>query len=114
MDFSINPSDVEYENTTSTDDTGYFEVNSSNSDSPSDSKISSLASTLASIIPFPPGTSKSSRMLLRSPKSSPTNSNLPTLWEIYFPNREWKMMVTALINVNEVKSDEERKVEAVE
>lgn len=109
MDFSINPSDVEYENTTSTDDTGYFEVNSSNSDSPSDSKISSLASTLASIIPFPPGTSKSSRMLLRSlSKSSPTNSNLPTLWEIYFPESGVKMMVTALINVNEVKSDEER------
>lgn len=115
MDFSINPSDVEYENTTGTvdsDDTGYFEVNSSNSDSPSDSKISSLASTLASIIPFPPGTSKSSRMLLRSlSKSSPTNSNLPTLWEIYFPESGVKMMVTALINVNEVKSDEERESE---
>lgn len=118
MDFSLNPSDFEYENESNnlSDTEGYFEINggvtsTSNCgdiDNNEISKISSLASTLASIIPFPPGVPKTSKMLLRSlSKSSPTNNNLPTLWEIYFPESGVKMVVTALINVNEVKSDEE-------
>lgn len=111
MDFSINPSDVEYENSGNTSDSeGYFELNGTSEGISDDnsSKLSALAATLASIIPFPPGVTKSSKMLIRSlSKSSPTNSNLPTLWEIYFPESSVKMMVTALINVNEVKSDDE-------
>ena len=111
MDFSINPSDVEYENSINTSDNeGYFEINGigEGASDNNSSKISSLASTLASIIPFPPGITKSSKMLIRSlSKSSPTNSNLPTLWEIFFPESGIKMMVTALINVNEVKSEDE-------
>jgi hypothetical protein len=117
MDFSINPSDIEYESNSNSgsssneyfglgdnDEGGFFEISSE--DGEQNKKLSALAASLASIIPLPPGVSKSSKMLFRSlSKSSPTNSNLPTLWEIYFPESGVKMMVTALINVSEIKSD---------
>lgn len=112
MDFSIHPSDIEYESSNATDsnsgeyfsEEGFFEISSDTKEE--NKKLSDLAASLASIIPLPPGVSKSSRMLFRSlSKSSPTNNNLPTLWEIFFPESGVKMMVTALINVSEVKGD---------
>lgn len=117
MDFSIHPSDIEYESTNNqgseyfgigdneNEESGFFEISSE--DGEQNKKLSALAASLASIIPLPPGVSKTSRMLFRSlSKSSPTNSNLPTLWEIYFPESGIKMMVTALINISEVKTGE--------
>lgn len=126
IDFTIQPSDLEYDTNSETsgyfglgEDEGFFEISSSNEESSGkllssdkDSKISALASSLASIIPLPPGVTKSSKMLFRSlSKTSPTNSNLPTLWEIYFPESGIKMMVTALINVSEVPSESKEKTE---
>lgn len=112
MDFSVHPSDVEYENNDSemiSEQSGYLELYNNDSD-PISSNLSALAASIVSLVPLPPGVDKSSRMLFRSlSKSSPSNSNLPTLWEIYFPESGVKMMVTALINVNEIKEDEEPK-----
>lgn len=118
MDFSVHPSDVEYEAATCSDSVNefsaqsYFEICNSDETDPTSLKLSALASSIASLVPLPPGIDKSSRMLFRSlSKSSPTNSNLPTLWEIYFPESGVKMMVTALINVNEAKENEGEAVE---
>lgn len=110
MDFSVHPSDLEFDSNTETElisePSSYFEICNNDSD-PVSSGLSALAASIVSLVPLPPGVDKSSRMLFRSlSKSSPTNSNLPTLWEIYFPESGVKMMVTALINVNEVKGDE--------
>ena len=123
MDFSVHPSDIEYESINSNssgsssneyfglgyNDDGFFEISldTKEEDGEQNKKISALAASLASIIPLPPGVSKTSKMLFKSlSKSSPTNSNLPTLWEIYFPESGVKMMVTALINVSEVSGTE--------
>lgn len=115
MDFSIHPSDIEYESNKSNENEddmeGFFEISSDEKDK----KLSMLATSLVSIIPLPPGVNKTSKMLFRSlSKSSPTNSNLPTLWEIYFPESGIKMMVTALINVSEVKGESEEVVDKKE
>lgn len=115
MDFSFHHSDIEYESNSNSglssneyfgfgdnEEEGFFEISSE--DGEQNKKLSAFAASLASIIPLPPGVSKTSKMLFRSlSKSSPNNSNLPTLWEIYFPESGVKMMVTALINVSEVK-----------
>jgi hypothetical protein len=90
------------------DSEGNFEFQEASSpvQSTTDTKLSSLAASLISVIPLPPGVTKTSKMLLRSlSKSSPANNNLPSLWEIYFPESGIKMMVTAVINVNEVPSE---------
>ena len=116
MDFSVHASDAEYEasgndfmvGSDGESGSGFFEL--SNDPSSNCSKLSALAASIASIIPFPPGIDKSARMLFRSlSKSSPLNNNLPTLWEIYFPESGVKMIVTALINVNEIRDEEEEK-----
>ena len=126
MDFSVHPSDIEYESNINSgfsssneyfgfgdNDEGFFEFSSE--DGEQNKKLSAFAASLASIIPLAPGVSKTSKMLFRSlSKSSPTNSNLPTLWEIYFPESGIKMMVTALINVSEVKGDSTESTESAE
>ena len=63
---------------------------------------SELAASLASLIPLPPGTPPNSRVLVRSvSKASATNSNMPTLWEVYLPDSNIKMLVSAVINIQQ-------------
>ena len=124
MDFGVFPRDAEYEqvsgfgeffslctgdddNDKSNDDINdnedFFEIPK---DEKTDAKLSSLVSSLISLIPLPPGVTKSSKILIRSlSKASPLNNNLPTLWEIYFPEHEIKMLVTAVINVAEIANE---------
>lgn len=123
MDFGIFPTDAEYEQASGfgeffslctgdddndktneiEDNEGFFEIPK---DEKIDAKLSSLVSSLISLIPLPPGVTKSSKILIRSlSKASPLNNNLPTLWEIYFPEHEIKMLVTAVINVAEIANE---------
>lgn len=67
-----------------------------------------FAASLASLIPLPPGTPANSRVLIRAvSKASATNSNLPTLWEVYLPDSNIKMLVSAVINIQKRGSDSE-------
>ncbi len=69
-------------------------------DSTSSGPGAELAASLAALIPAPPGTKENSRFLVRSiSKASASNSNMPTLWEVYFPESNVKMIVSALINI---------------
>lgn len=69
-------------------------------DSASNSPGSELAASLAALIPLPPGTPANARVLVRSvSKASASNSNLPTLWEVFLPESNIKMLVSAVINI---------------
>lgn len=97
MDFSPFGNE-DFASASETDDSGNSGVYEF--DSASNAPGSELASSLASLIPLPPETPPSARVLVRSlSKASASNSNMPTLWEVYLPESNVKMLVSAVINI---------------
>jgi hypothetical protein len=87
-----------------------FSANAFEFDSASAGPGSELAASLAALIPLPPGTPANTRVLVRSvSKASASNSNLPTLWEVYLPESNIKMLVSAVINIQKRETESQAK-----